>query len=64
MNRREFLMSTLAVFALSALPKLTLAEKIAVSESVKAQINPTNKAKNTLLASFYAIKVFLFFIKF
>lgn len=43
MNRREFLMSTLAVFALSALPKLTLAEKIAVSESVKAQINPTNK---------------------
>ena len=43
MNRREFLMSTLAAFALSALPKLTLAESIAVSESVKKQINPQNK---------------------
>ena len=27
MNRREFLMTTLAAFALSALPKLTLADK-------------------------------------
>lgn len=43
MNRREFLMTTLAAFALSALPKLTLADKIAVSESVKSQINPKNK---------------------
>ena len=43
MNRREFLMSSLAVFALSALPKLTLAEPIAVSDAVKAQINPKNK---------------------
>ena len=43
MNRREFLMSTLAAFALSALPKLTLAESIVVSESVKKQINPQNK---------------------
>ncbi len=43
MNRREFLMSTLAVFALSALPKLTLAEPIAVSDVVKTQINPKNK---------------------
>ncbi len=43
MNRREFLMSSLAVFALSALPKLTLADPIAVSDAVKAQINPKNK---------------------
>lgn len=43
MNRREFLMTTLAAFALSALPKLTLADKIAVAESVKSQINPKNK---------------------
>ena len=43
MNRREFLMSTLAAFALSALPKLTLAETIPVSDAVKAKINPQNK---------------------
>lgn len=43
MNRREFLMSTLAAFALSALPKLTFAETIAVSDAVKAQINNNNK---------------------
>lgn len=43
MNRREFLMTTLAAFALSALPKLTFADKIAVSEAVKSQINPKNK---------------------
>ena len=30
MNRREFLMTTLAAFALSALPKLTFAENIPV----------------------------------
>lgn len=43
MNRREFLMSSLAMFALSALPKLTFAETIPVSDAVKAQINPKNK---------------------
>lgn len=43
MNRREFLMTTLAALALSTLPKLTLAESIAVAESVKKQINPQNK---------------------
>lgn len=43
MNRRDFLMNSLALFALSALPKLTLAETIAVSEKVKSQINPSNK---------------------
>lgn len=43
MNRREFLMSTLAAFALTALPKLTIAETIAVSEEVKKQINNNNK---------------------
>ncbi len=43
MNRREFLMGTMAAFALSALPKLTIAETIAVSESVKAQIDNNNK---------------------
>ena len=43
MNRREFLLSSLAAFALSALPKLTIAETIAVSDSVKKQINPNNK---------------------
>ena len=43
MNRREFLMSTLAAFALSALPKLTFAEAVPVSEAVKRQINPNNK---------------------
>lgn len=43
MNRREFLMGTLAAFALSALPKLTFAETIAVSDAVKAKINPKNK---------------------
>ena len=31
MNRREFLMTTLAAFALSALPKLTFAETIPCS---------------------------------
>ncbi len=43
MNRREFLMSTLAAFACAALPKLTFAEAISVSDKVKAQINPQNK---------------------
>ena len=43
MNRREFLMTTLAAFALSALPKLTFAEAIPVSEAVKSKINPKNK---------------------
>ena len=43
MNRREFLLGTLAAFALSALPKLTFAEAIAVSDAVKAKINPKNK---------------------
>ena len=43
MNRREFLMSTLAAFALAALPKLTFAEVVPVSEEVKRQINPKNK---------------------
>lgn len=43
MNRREFLMSTLATFALAALPKLTIAETIDVSEEVKKQINNNNK---------------------
>ena len=43
MNRREFLMSTLAAFALSALPKLTFAEEIPVSETLKSKINPQNK---------------------
>lgn len=43
MNRREFLMGTLAAFALSALPKLTFAEAVAVSDAVKAKINPKNK---------------------
>ena len=43
MNRREFLMTGLAAFALSALPKLTLAEAVAVSDSVKSKINPANK---------------------
>lgn len=43
MNRREFLMSTLAAFALSALPKLTIAETVTVSDAVKAKINPRNK---------------------
>ncbi len=43
MNRRQFLMSTLATFALTALPKLTLSETIPVSQSVKDKINPQNK---------------------
>ena len=43
MNRREFLFSTLATFALAALPKLTLAEEAAISEAVRAKINPKNK---------------------
>ena len=36
-------MTTLAAFALSALPKLTFAEAIPVSEAVKSKINPKNK---------------------
>ena len=43
MNRREFLMSTLAAFTLAALPKLTIAETIAVSDEVKKQITDNNK---------------------
>lgn len=43
MNRREFLMSSLAAFALSALPKLTLAETIPVSEAVKSKVDINNK---------------------
>lgn len=43
MNRREFLMTTLAAFALSALPKLTFAENIPVSDAVKHKIDPKNK---------------------
>ena len=43
MNRRDFLMSSLALFALSALPKLTIAETISVSPEVKSQINNANK---------------------
>ncbi len=43
MNRREFLTTTLAAFAFSALPKLTIAETVAVSEAVKSKINPKNK---------------------
>lgn len=43
MNRREFLMTTLAAFALSALPKLTFAETIPVSDAVKHKIDPKNK---------------------
>lgn len=43
MNRREFLMSTLAAFAFAALPKLTIAETIPVSDKIKTQINNSNK---------------------
>ena len=43
MNRREFLMSTLSAFALAALPKLTIAETIAVSDKVREQIKNSNK---------------------
>lgn len=43
MNRRDFLMNSLAFFALSALPKLTFAETIPVSDAVKTKINPSNK---------------------
>ncbi len=43
MNRREFLMTTLAAFALSALPKLTIADVIPVSDEVKSKVNPANK---------------------
>lgn len=43
MNRREFLMSSLALFACAALPKLTIAEEIGVSDEVKKFINPKNK---------------------
>lgn len=43
MNRRDFLMNSLALFAMTALPKLTFAQKIAVSEEVKSKINPSNK---------------------
>lgn len=43
MNRREFLTGALASFACVALPKLTIAETINVSEKVKEQINNNNK---------------------
>lgn len=43
MQRRTFLMNSLALFALSALPKLTIAQTIAVSDEVKSKINKTNK---------------------
>lgn len=43
MNRREFLMTTLATFALATLPKLTIADTIAVSDKVKASIDNNNK---------------------
>ena len=43
MNRRDFLMSTLAAFAFTALPKLTIAENLSVSEEVRRKINPKNK---------------------
>lgn len=43
MNRRDFLMNSLALFALSVLPKLTFAETIKVSDAVKNKINPANK---------------------
>lgn len=43
MNRREFLLGTLAAFALAPLPKLTLAEDIPVNDAVKNKINPNNK---------------------
>ena len=43
MNRRDFLMNYLSLFALTALPKLTIAQTIAVSDEVKSKINPTNK---------------------
>ena len=43
MNRREFLMSTLAAFALSSLPKLTIAEQVLVSDEVSSKINLNNK---------------------
>ena len=43
MKRRDFLTSSLALFALSALPKLTLAEAIKVSDEVKSKVNPANK---------------------
>ena len=43
MNRREFLMTTLAAFALSALPKITIADVISVSDEVKSKVNPNNK---------------------
>lgn len=43
MKRRDFLMKSLALFALSALPKLTIAQTIAVSDEVKSKINKNNK---------------------
>lgn len=43
MNRRDFLKTTLFAFACSALPNLTIAETIAVSDKVKLQINNSNK---------------------
>lgn len=43
MNRRDFLMSTLAAFAFTALPKLTIAESLSVSEEVRRKVNPKNK---------------------
>ena len=45
MNRREFLMSTLAAFALAALPRLTFAETIPVSDAVKKQINQQTRLR-------------------
>lgn len=43
MNRRDFLMSTLAAFAFTALPKLTIAENLSVFEEVRRKVNPKNK---------------------
>lgn len=43
MKRRAFLMNSLTLFALTALPKLTIAQTIAVSDEVKSKINKTNK---------------------
>lgn len=48
MNRREFLMTTLAAFALSALPKLTFAETIPVSDAVKHKIDPKINSDSAL----------------
>ncbi len=48
MNRRDFLMSTLAAFAFTALPKLTIAENLSVSEEVRRKVNPKNKLGSAL----------------